>query len=102
MSREVLQQATNAIKSVTIDWLETFEKNFQSNIVLPQHLDILQESLYQRIKNQFSETVGRKYIRTQIVSVILDEKGVGFFGVEPSSIKKNQITDKAIKKYSKK
>lgn len=101
MSSEVLQPASNAVRAETIIWMEKYLENNPDGVVTPIHLDALQEKLFNSIKEQFPERVGRKFIRTQIVDAILKEYGVDAFGVQ-NTVKKHEISDKAIKKYSRK
>lgn len=101
MSSELLQPASNAVRAETIIWMEKYREFKPGAAVTPIHLDELQESLFHRIKDQFPDRVGRKFIRTEIVAAILDEYGVDAFGVQ-NIVTKKEISDKAIKKYSRK
>jgi len=96
----LLQSASNAVRAATVEWADKFLDGIGE--VTPAHLDALQEKLFHSIKAQFPERVGRKFIRTQIVDVLLKEHGLGVFGVGSKAPAKKEISDKAIKKYSRK
>lgn len=103
MSSDVLKPVINAIKSRSVEWLESFHEHDNSKIVTPEVLDVLENELHSRIKKDFppEQKVSHKFVRTHIVATILSEKGVGAFGVTPIYEKKD-ISEKAIKKYAKK
>lgn len=101
----LLQSASNAVRAATVEWADKFLE--QIGEVTPAHLDALQEKLFHSIKEQFPERVGRKFIRTQIVDVLIKEHGLDIFGVAPLKPKTPRpmpkpITDATIKKYTKK
>lgn len=99
MSGELLQRASNAVRAETMVWLENFVEVNNGSLITPRHLDEIQEKMFNKIKEQFSERVGRKFIRTQIVDVILKEYGVWIFGVGTAAPKTEKYAA-AIKKYS--
>lgn len=107
MSREILLPAANAVHAETMEYMETFVERDNTAIITPLHIDALEERLHKQIKEQFPEKVSRKFIREEIVAMMLKHYGVEIFGVEPLKPKKarqmpKQITDEAIKKYQKK
>lgn len=67
-------------------------------VITPAHLDTLENELIKSLNNP---KITRNHIRTEIVGCILDNHGVRAFGVEPT-VEKKEISEKAIKKYSKK
>lgn len=107
MSREILLPAANAVHAETMEYMEKFVERDNTAIITPLHIDALEDRLYKQIKEQFPEKVSRKFIREEIVAMMLKHYGVEIFGVEPLKPKKarqmpKQITDEAIKKYQKK
>lgn len=101
MSREILLPAANAIHAETMDYMEKFVENNNTDIITPIHLDALENTLHTKIKNQFPEKVSRNFIRQEIVATILKNFGIEIFGVA-SIAQKKEISEKAIKKYAKK
>lgn len=105
MSREILLPAANLIHSATVEYMEDFVERDATAIITPIHLDVLEDRLRKSIKEKFSESVSRNFVRQEIVAMILKYHGPGIFGVPAIKSTRpmpKQITDAAIKKYAKK
>ncbi|AAX78798.1 hypothetical protein AVU18_gp179 [Citrobacter phage IME-CF2] len=102
MSREILLPAANAIHAETMEYMEKFVENDNTDIITPIHLDALENKLHKKIKDQFPEKVSRNFVRQEIVAMILKHYGIEMFGVKPIASKSNEISEKTIKKYAKK
>lgn len=100
MSRELLQPAVNVIRGETSEWMENFCQTQVTPLITPAHLDVLEGRLHKKVTERFPALrIRKELVREEVVSTILSEYGTDMFGVAPT-VKKNVISDKAIKKYS--
>lgn len=86
----------NIVRPRSQEWADDLVE--RGIIITPSQLDVLENELIKTIDNP---KITRNHIRTEIVGCILDNHGVLAFGVKPT-VEKKEISEKAIKKYSKK
>lgn len=86
----------NVVRPRAQEWADDLVE--RELIITPSRLDMLESELIKTIGNP---KITRNHIRTEIVCCILDNHGTRAFGVEPT-VQKKEISEKAIKKYSKK
>ncbi|QDH49252.1 hypothetical protein PHYNN_50 [Pantoea phage Phynn] len=96
-------KAVNYIRTQALEWVENFRNNESTctDIVTPAHLDSLESRLLKEANARFGENMWPNTVREHIVAAMSGEYGLELFGIEPT-VKLRVISDKAIKKYTRK